>query len=307
MSHIRQHTNTLEQVAMSLIAADSTCQDDSLNLPSVDGIVSVVQDVRELLFPGYRNMRRPVAADRLSAYTNLLRRIEAQLRLEIGRAISHRSHSSLKLHVGGDSGNTDLRSPATLASQFLNALPAMKQMLDADVAAAFDGDPAAKTSDEIVPCYPGIEAIMVHRIARQLYVQKIPYLPRILSEWAHRETGIDIHPGAAIGPRFFIDHGTGVVIGETCVIGAGVTLYQGVTLGAWSFPRDEDGNLIRDKKRHPTLEDNVTVYSNATILGGSTVIGQGSLVGSSVTLSRSIPPNTIVTIDKPSLRFREAG
>ena len=156
-------------------------------------------------------------------------------------------------------------------------------------------------------CYPGIEAIIMFRVAHELHRLAVPYLPRIITEWAHRQTGIDIHPAATIGPLFFIDHGTGVVIGETCQIGASVTLYQGVTLGAWSFPRDEDGNLIRDAKRHPTLEDGVAVYSNATILGGTTVIGAGSQIGSSVTLSRSIPPNTIVTIDKPSLRFRAAG
>ncbi len=307
MKNVRQHMNTLEAIAISLIGTNTDTDSDGLNLPSVDGIVNVVQDVRELLFPGYRKTRRPAPSERLFEYTKLLRRIEAHLRLEIGRAVSHNSHSTLKLHDKSEPAGHDHRSSATLCSQFLNALPALKATLETDLKAAFDGDPAAKTSDEIMLCYPGIEAIMVHRIAHQLYSLKIPYLPRILSEWAHRETGIDIHPGAAIGPRFFIDHGTGVVIGETCVIGAGVTLYQGVTLGAWSFPRDEDGNLIRNEKRHPTLEDNVTVYSNATILGGSTIIGNGSLIGSSVTLSRSVPANTIVTIDKPSLRFREAG
>lgn len=147
----------------------------------------------------------------------------------------------------------------------------------------------------------------MYRVAHALHSLSVPYLPRIMTEWAHRKTGIDIHPGAVIGPRFFVDHGTGVVIGETSEIGAGVTLYQGVTLGAWSFPRDEEGNLVRGTKRHPTLEDNVTVYSNASILGGTTVIGKGSQIGSSVTISRSVPPNTIVTLDKPSLRYREAA
>ena len=180
-------------------------------------------------------------------------------------------------------------------------------MLKVDIRAAFDRDPAAKTRDEIIICYPGIQAVLIYRLAHALLTLGVPYLPRILTEWAHRETGIDIHPGARIGPSFFIDHGTGVVIGETCVIGSSVTLYQGVTLGAWSFPRDDEGRLIRGKKRHPTLEDGVTVYSNATILGGTTVIGAGSQVGSSVTLSRSIPANTIVTIEEPSLQFRNAG
>jgi len=158
-----------------------------------------------------------------------------------------------------------------------------------------------------VLCYPGIEAITIYRLAHELLTLGVPYLPRIMTEWAHRETGIDIHPGAEIGSAFFIDHGTGVVIGETCRIGEGVTLYQGVTLGAWSFPRDEEGQLIRGARRHPTLEDRVTVYSNATILGGTTVVGAGSQIGSSVSLNRSVPPNTIVTIERPSLRFREAA
>ncbi len=307
MQNIREHLSSLEAIAASLVGPDHEIDSESLNLPSVDGIVSVVNDIRELLFPGYRMARRPAASERLFEYTKRLRRIEAHLKLEIGRAISHRSHTALKLHGGQPAANHDHRSAAALVCQFLNSLPELKATLETDVAAAFDGDPAAKTNDEIILCYPGIEAVMVHRIAHQLHKLQIPYLPRILSEWAHCKTGIDIHPAASIGPRFFIDHGTGVVIGETCVIGSGATLYQGVTLGAWSFPRDEDGNLIRNEKRHPTLEDNVTVYSNASILGGATVIGAGSLIGSNVTLSRSVPANTIVTIDKPSLRFREAG
>jgi serine O-acetyltransferase len=175
------------------------------------------------------------------------------------------------------------------------------------VEAAFQNDPAAKTREEIILCYPGIEAVCIYRLAHELLVLGVPYLPRLMTEWAHRRTGIDIHPGATIGGSFFIDHGTGVVIGETCEIGSGVTLYQGVTLGAWSFPRDEDGNLIRGAKRHPTLENDVTVFSNATILGGTTVVGMGSRIGSSVSLNRSVPPNTIVTIERPSLRFREAA
>ncbi|MCL4107045.1 UNVERIFIED_CONTAM: hypothetical protein GTU68_050276 [Idotea baltica] len=166
-----------------------------------------------------------------------------------------------------------------------------------DVGAAFEGDPAAKTYDEIILCYPGLTAVTIHRIAHAIHQLQIPYLPRMLSEWAHCETGIDIHPAAKIGPRFFIDHGTGVVIGETCEIGSGVTLYQGVT----------DGNLIRDKKRHPTLENDVIVYSNASILGGTTVVGTGSQIGSGVTLSRTVPARTIVTIESPTLKFREAG
>lgn len=293
---------TLESIADQLIVDDP---DSAPGLPSIDGVIAVTNDLRSVLFPGYGRARRSNATDQFFNCCRLLRHVEARLRVEIGRALESDRHEQIRLHDGSSHGGSQSRQELTTA--FLGSLPRLKNVLQEDVAAAFDGDPAAKTRDEIILCYPGLEAITVYRIAHELYVMGIPYIPRMLSEWAHRETGIDIHPGAQIGPRFFIDHGTGVVIGETCVIGSGVTLYQGVTLGAWSFPRDEDGNLIRDQKRHPTLEDNVTVYSNATVLGGTTVVGAGSLVGSSVTLSRSVPPNTAVTIEKPSLRFREAG
>ena len=296
---------SLDDIASELLHPEDVGADQ---LPSVDGVVAIAADVRELLFPGYRRLRRPMSSSQSLEYRGLLNRLQSRLRVEIGRALVHAAESHLRIHRenGSDVGSSD-QSAERLVGEFLAQLPRLKQDLRKDVAAAFDGDPAAKTRDEIVLCYPGIDAVMIHRVANQLYRQNIPYLPRILAEWAHRETGIDIHPGATIGPHFFIDHGTGVVIGETCEIGSGVTLYQGVTLGARSFPRDGDGNLIRGTKRHPTLQDGVKVYSNASILGGSTVVGTDSQIGSGVTLSRSVPPSTIVTIEKPSLRFREAG
>ncbi|HAH46912.1 MAG TPA: serine acetyltransferase, partial [Planctomycetaceae bacterium] len=161
--------------------------------------------------------------------------------------------------------------------------------------------------DEIIFCYPGLEAITIYRIAHELYKLDVPIIPRMLSEWAHAQTGIDIHPGAIIGHSFFIDHGTGVVIGETCEIAENVKVYQGVTLGALSFPKDSEGRIIREQKRHPTIEKGVVIYANATILGGDTVIGQDAVIGASVSLMKSVLPNTIVTIEKPSLRFREAS
>jgi serine O-acetyltransferase len=278
-------------------------------LPSMEAVILIASDLRELLFPGVRNSGTAMTAGGRSQCARSLRRIRAILSLEIHRALSHVRKSTLRIHdeVVHDEAVSDDQAAAALTDAFLGTLPRLKQTLRQDAQAAFDGDPAARTREEIVLCYPGIEAIIMFRLAHELHRLAVPFLPRIITEWAHRETGIDIHPAAKIGPLFFIDHGTGVVIGETCEIGASVTLYQGVTLGAWSFPRDEDGNLIRGAKRHPTLEDGVTVYSNATILGGTTVIGAGSQIGSSVTLSRSVPSNTIVTIDKPSLRFREAG
>lgn len=178
---------------------------------------------------------------------------------------------------------------------FIAGLADTRRLLARDVQAAFDGDPAAKSLAEIVMSYPGLKAITIHRLAHQLYQMNVPLLPRVMGEYAHRETGIDIHPGARIGESFFIDHGTGVVIGETTDIGRNVKIYQGVTLGALSFPKDERGNLIRGRKRHPTIEDDVVIYAGATILGGDTVIGQGSIIGGNTWVIHSIPPYSKVT------------
>jgi serine O-acetyltransferase len=176
------------------------------------------------------------------------------------------------------------------AETFAADLPTLQALLEADAEAAVDGDPAARHTDEVIATYPGFFATMVYRLAHRLLQLGIPFLPRLLTEWAHGATGIDIHPGAEIGPRFFIDHGTGVVIGETTVIGSDVTLYQGVTLGALNFPRDADGRIIRGQKRHPTIEDRVVIYAEATILGGHTVVGHDSEIGGNVWLTKSVPP-----------------
>ena len=177
-------------------------------------------------------------------------------------------------------------------------------MLSCDVQAAYDGDPAATGADEILLAYPGILAITVYRLAHELHIQGVPLMPRIMTEWAHSVTGADIHPGARIGRSFFIDHATGVVIGETTVIGENVKIYQGVTLGALSFAKDERGRLIRGTKRHPTIENNVVVYANATVLGGETVVGAGTEVGGSVFLTKSVPSDSVVKMKSPELRFR---
>ena len=171
--------------------------------------------------------------------------------------------------------------------------------------AAFDGDPSCTGPDEVIFCYPGLEAVTVYRLAHELHRLNVPFIPRMMTEWAHRETGIDIHPGAVIGQHFFIDHGTGVVIGETAVIGNHVKLFQGVTLGALEFPQGRrTAVLIRNRKRHPTLEDRVVVYANATILGGKTIIGHDAVIGSSVWLTHSVEPHATVTIETPDLRIR---
>ena len=183
------------------------------------------------------------------------------------------------------------RSASEIVEKFFAALPRVRELVESDIAAAYEGDPAATSRMEVVMAYPGLYAVTVHRLAHELYRLKVPVIPRVMSELAHMKTGIDIHPGATIGERFFIDHGTGVVIGETCVIGRNVKLYQGVTLGAKSFPKNEvTGELVKGIKRHPNVEDNVVIYAGATILGGETVIGHDSEIGGSVWLIESIPP-----------------
>jgi serine O-acetyltransferase len=191
-----------------------------------------------------------------------------------------------------------------IALEFLERLPDIRSMLSGDVQAAYDGDPAATGTDEIVLAYPGVLAVTVYRLAHELHIQGVPLMPRIMTEWVHSVTGTDIHPGARIGRSFFIDHASGVVIGETTVIGDNVKMYQGVTLGALSFAKDERGRLIRGTKRHPTIENNVVIYANATVLGGETTVGAGSEVGGSVFLTKSVPSDSVVKMKAPELRFR---
>ncbi len=278
-------------------------------LPELDVVIDIANDLKDVLFPGYhrnRSLRLENAAVHIGS---LLANVHARLTEQIHRALRVQTAPDLRL-MSAESRNgigSQQRQASDLAAGLLQALPEIRALLAADVKAAFNGDPAARSVDEIIFCYPGVEAITIHRIAHALSRLGVPIIPRMLSEWSHRRTGIDIHPGATIGPSFFIDHGTGVVIGETCEIGSHVTIYQSVTLGAWSFPRDSDGNLIRGQKRHPTIEDHVVIYSNATVLGGTTIVGAHSSIGAGVSLSRSVPPNTIVTVERPQLRFREAS
>ena len=193
-----------------------------------------------------------------------------------------------------------------IVAKFLARLPEVKRLVESDVQAAYEGDPAATSPMEVVMAYPGLYAVAIHRLAHELYNLKVPIIPRIMSELAHSKTGIDIHPGATIGERFFIDHGTGVVIGETTVIGRNVKLYQGVTLGAKSFQKDpETGALVKGIKRHPNVEDNVVIYAGATILGGDTTIGHDSEIGGSVWLINSVPPNSRVYNKPPAPEIRE--
>ena len=192
------------------------------------------------------------------------------------------------------------RDAAEIVSAFRGRLGEVRRLVDTDVQAAYDGDPAATSRMEVVMAYPGLYAVTIHRLAHELYLLKVPVIPRVMSEFAHSKTGIDIHPGARIGERFFIDHGTGVVIGETCRIGRNVRLYQGVTLGGLSFAKDSTGALVKGLKRHPDIEDNVVIYANATILGGDTVIGHDSEIGGNVWLKDSGPPYSRVYKQPPA-------
>ena len=192
------------------------------------------------------------------------------------------------------------RDAKAIVDDFVAALPEVRRLVDTDVQAAYDGDPAATSRMEVVMAYPGLYAVTIHRLAHVLYKLKVPIIPRVMSELAHSKTGIDIHPGATIGERFFIDHGTGVVIGETTVIGRNVRLYQGVTLGGLSFDKDTNGALVKGLKRHPNIEDNVVIYANATILGGDTTIGHDSEIGGNVWIKESVPPNSRVYNKPPA-------
>ncbi len=266
-------------------------------LPSYREVVDLLSDLREILFPGYGRRQNLHMGNVGYHVGDLIDSLHDRLVQQIARAFRHDCRA-VDLE-------TDFEAEAQLiAIRLLEAIPELRNVLADDVQAAFDGDPAAKSLDEIVFCYPGLAAITVYRIAHELYKLDIPLIPRMMSEYAHGKTGIDIHPGARIGRRFFIDHGTGVVIGETTQIGEGVKIYQGVTLGALSFPRDENGAILRDVKRHPTIEHDVVIYANATILGGKTVIGHHSVIGSSAWITRSIEPNTTVTIENPRLKYR---
>ncbi|MDX2039124.1 MAG: serine O-acetyltransferase EpsC [Isosphaeraceae bacterium] len=267
-------------------------------LPSYREVVDILLDLREILFPGYGRRQNLHMGNVGYHVGDLLDSLHDRLTDQIARALRHDCSSP--------EGERDFISEARAkAILLLERLPDLRTVLADDVRAAFDGDPAAKNSVEIVFCYPGVAAVTVFRIAHELHDLGIPLIPRMMTEYAHGKTGIDIHPGATIGRRFFIDHGTGVVIGETTEIGENVKLYQGVTLGALSFPRDEvTGELLRGNKRHPTIENDVVIYANATILGGATVIGHHSVVGSSAWLTRSIDPYTTVTIESPRLRYR---
>lgn len=291
-------TTIAEQLQRSFVE-EQVPQPEKQSLPDRDKVVAMIYQLREVLFPGYFGNLRGNGAD----VTCLVEKL-GTLFWNLTRLI-HDTASHICARAC-DSGCDELTRSAHQSYGFLQKLPRIRQLLMLDVQAAFEGDPAAKGIDEVILAYPGLFAVMVYRLAHELHLQGVQLIPRIMTEYAHSVTGIDIHPAAVIGKRFFIDHGTGVVIGETCVIGDNVKIYQGVTLGALSIPKDKDGKVIRNGKRHPTIEDDVVIYAGATILGGQTVIGRGSVIGGNVWLIESVPPGSKV-INKPIIEMQHSS
>ena len=308
MGRILKKRQELPKVISEIV---ETYSDDELSLdhlhegpfPNEDIIVGILSKLRTVLFPGYFGKENVNEVSIESYVGELVYGIYEDLAGEAYKAFRQKcEHEEADGH---NKGNCDAcrEYSEEVCLRFVQTIPSLREVLASDVEAAMDGDPAAKSVDEVIFSYPCMFAITAYRIAYELNRLKVPLIPRIMTEHAHSKTGIDIHPGAKIGRRFFIDHGTGVVIGETTEIGDNVKIYQGVTIGALSFPKEGAGSA-RKTKRHPTLEDNVVIYSGATILGGDTVIGRDSVIGGNVWLISSVPPQSKVMIEIPKLKIR---
>jgi serine O-acetyltransferase len=255
-------------------------------------VAEIVENLRMLIFAGFFGQKK-LKMDSIEYYVgDLLESLVYHLQKQITRAL---------LNVTEDEPKAE-REAERVTHEFLSRVPELRRLLATDVEAFFDGDPAAFNTDEIIWSYPGIYAIMVYRVAHELYLLGVPLIPRMMTESAHGKTGIDIHPGATVGHHFFVDHGTGIVIGETTIIGNHVKIYQGVTLGALST---RGGQVLKGVKRHPTIEDHVTIYSGASILGGATVIGEGVVIGSNAFITKSVPEKTRVSVKNPELQFKD--
>jgi serine O-acetyltransferase len=266
-------------------------------LPSREAIAHILESVLDLMYPGYFG-RGDLTRENLGDF---VADALGELAPKIEREMEHCLCYGREREASSEFGECAPRAHE-LTRVFLSRLAEIRALMVRDVQAAYDGDPAATNLDEVILAYPGVLAVSVYRIAHALHDLGVPMMARIMTEWAHSKTGCDIHPGAKIGAGFFIDHATGVVIGETTEIGEGVKLYQGVTLGALSLPKDDSGHIIRGRKRHPTVEDGATLYANATVLGGQTVVGAQSVIGGSVFLTRSIPARSRVSLKEPDLR-----
>ncbi len=290
---------TVEKLVASLNNDDCFEHISPVALPSHKAIIDIIHQARGILFPGYftksklhkSNLQYFIGQETSDLYEKLMEQILMAIRHDCRRNHLSCTHCEEISHLH--------------ALTFIEKLPEVATTLATDIRATLAGDPATQSPDEVIFSYPGLLAITVFRLAHELYLLEVPIIPRIMTEHAHSLTGIDIHPGATIGPGFFIDHGTGVVIGETTIIGKDVRLYQGVTLGALSLPRDA-GVRLRKMKRHPTIEDNVIIYSNTTILGGETVIGENSIIGGNIWLTESVKTKTKVLLKKPELIYYDS-
>lgn len=272
------------------------CNIDSDHQINRDTVLEILEMLRQLIYPGYFEMRKLKSSSIEYHVGEVLESVQYHLTKQVLRALYHDPKYQM------DNQEEAFAQAECIVTRFLYKLPKIRAVLATDVQAAYDGDPAAFNTDEVIFSYPGVYAISVNRIAHELHRMGVPLIPRVMTEHAHSLTGIDIHPGATIGEYFFIDHGTGVVIGETTVIGKNVKLYQGVTLGALST---RGGQSLRGARRHPTICDNVTVYSGASILGGETVIGEGAVIGSNAFVTSSVPAHTRVSIKNPELQFKD--
>ncbi len=291
----------VDRIVTSYREDDRTRHISPVQFPSRTEIAELIERLLELVYPGFFG-RQDLTDNNISFHVGeLLPRIGQLAYRQIFRSLCYADQAKR----GSLTGDAACQKQAEeVTNTFLDRVPHVRAMLAKDVQAAYDGDPAARGTDEVILAYPGLLATSVYRLAHELYRLGVPLVPRAMTEWCHRRSGIDIHPGATIGQAFFIDHGTGVVIGETTQIGDYVKLYQGVTLGALSFPKDAGGRIIREEKRHPTVEDHVTIYANAIVLGGSTVLGAHSVIGGSVFLTSSVPPWSTVTISPPDLQIK---
>jgi serine O-acetyltransferase len=266
---------------------------DGKNLPSKHTIADITVSLLRLLFPGFFDEKLIHSSEIKVETAGLLDSVLGGLEDEILKSLEYNPPAEF-------SGKTDLRRVAhTLTLEFLDSLPRVRELLQTDTEAAFQGDPAALSKEEVIVAYPFIEAVAVQRLAHELYLNKVPLIPRIMTEWAHARTGMDLHPGAQIGTHFFVDHCTGTVVGETTIIGNHVKMYQGVGLVAKSLAA---GQALRGQKRHPTIEDYVTIYAGATIMGGDTVVGEGSTIGANVFLTTSVPPHSIVVQEDANVK-----
>ena len=284
--------NTIKRILDNYAKEELLCIKCGKHMPGSNDIITIIDEVRDIIFPGYFN-KENLAPDISDYYVSAkIAHVYNMLKTQINAAFVYQNEMDIE---------ESAKKSAQISADFISQLPDIQNLLLKDVQAGFDGDPAAKSKEDIIFSYPGLYAIFVYRIAHVLYNAKVPFIPRIMTEHAHSKTGIDINSGANIGEYFFIDHGTGIVIGETCTIGNHVKLYQGVTLGALSTRK---GQQLSGVKRHPTIEDDVTIYSGATILGGETVIGKKSIIGGNCFITESVPPDTKVSMKEPELIFK---